>query len=97
MKAFLNTSFCICLLSIANCTLAQYDPFKINKKATALYMQALGKANGGDFKEAIVILNQCTDIEPKYADAYLSLGGIYGKIKNYKSSTENYEKAFAID
>src|ERR1051326_5958835 len=97
MKAFLNTSVCICLLSIANCTLAQYDPFKINKKATALYMQALGKANGGDFKEAIAILNQCADIEPKYADAYLSLGGIYGQIKNYKSSTENYEKAFAID
>src|SRR5437762_7405750 len=98
MKALKNNLiFLFCLLPIANCLFAQYDPFKINKKATALYMQELGKANGGDFKEAISILNQCTDIEPKYADAYLSLGGIYGQIKNYKNSTDNYEKAFAID
>ena len=70
---------------------------KINKKAFSVYMQAMGKANGGDFKGAIDLLNQCISIEPKYADAYLSLGGIYGQMKNYKASTDNYEKAFAID
>ena len=60
-------------------------------------MQAMGKANDRDFKGAIDLLNQCISIEPKYADAFLSLGGVYGQLKNYKSSTENYEKAFAID
>ena len=60
-------------------------------------MQAMERANGRDFKGAIDLLNECTSIEPKYADAFLSLGGVYGQLKNYKSSTENYEKAFAID
>ena len=48
-------------------------------------MQAMEKANGRDFKGAIDLLNQCITIEPKYADAFLSLGGIYGQMKNYKS------------
>jgi outer membrane protein OmpA-like peptidoglycan-associated protein len=98
MKTFLNILFLFCLLSIANCCLfAQYDPSKINKRAIALYDQALQKANDGNFKEAINFLDQSVGIDPKYVDAYLSLGGIYGEIKNYKSSTDNYEKAFSLD
>jgi outer membrane protein OmpA-like peptidoglycan-associated protein/tetratricopeptide (TPR) repeat protein len=98
MKIFRNTFLVLfCLLPIANCLFAQYDPFKINKKATSLYAQALEKAQGGNFREAINLLNQSVTIDSKYVDAYLSLGGIYGEVKNYKSSIENYEKAFALD
>ncbi len=93
----LNSLLVFCLLLIADCLSAQYDPTKINKKAFSVYMQAMGKANDRDFKGAIDLLDQCISIEPKYADAFLSLGGVYGQLKNYKSSTENYEKAFAID
>jgi outer membrane protein OmpA-like peptidoglycan-associated protein len=93
----LNSLLVFCLLLIANCLSAQYDPMKINKKAFSVYMQAMERANGRDFQGAIDLLNQSISIEPKYADAFLSLGGIYGQLKNYKSSTENYEKAFAID
>ena len=75
----------LCLLLIANCLSAQYDPTKINKKAFSVYMQAMGKANDRDFKGAIDLLDQCISIEPNYADAFLSLGGIYGQMKNYKS------------
>ena len=89
--------FLFCQLLIANCLSAQYNPTKINKKAFSVYMQAMGKANDRDFKGAIDLLNECVRIEPKYADAFLSLGGVYGQLKNYKSSTDNYEKAFAID
>src|SRR4030095_3737647 len=74
-----------------------YDPFKISKKATALYEQAMIKANDGKFKEAINFLDQSVSNDPKYVDAYLSLGGIHGEMKNYKSSTDNYEKAFVLD
>ena len=75
----------------------QYDPSKINKKAAALYEQAMQKANDGNFKEAINFLNQSIGADPKYVDAFLSLGGIYGELKNYRSSTDNYEKAFSLD
>jgi len=97
MKIISPIFLLFCQLLIANCLFAQYDPTKINKKAFSVYMQAMGKANDRDFKGAIDLLNQCINIEPKYADAFLSLGGVYGQLKNYKSSTENYEKAFAID
>jgi len=97
MKIMPLIFFLFCQLLIANCLFSQYDPAKINKKAFSVYMQAMEKANARDFKGAIDLLNQCIAIEPKYADAFLSLGGVYGQLKNYKSSTENYEKAFAID
>ena len=43
------------------------------------------------------LLQRSIDIDKKYVDAYLSLAGIYGQLKNYKSCVEFYEKAFAID
>jgi outer membrane protein OmpA-like peptidoglycan-associated protein/tetratricopeptide (TPR) repeat protein len=93
----LNSLLVFCLLLIACCLNAQYDPSKVNKKVASLYSQALEKANGRDFKGAIDLLNQCIDMDPKFADAFLSLGGVYGQLKNYKASTDNYEKAFALD
>ncbi|HET9826604.1 MAG TPA: flagellar motor protein MotB, partial [Chitinophagaceae bacterium] len=87
----------ISLLSIANCLFAQYDPTKINKKAATLYSRALDDAQSSNFKEAIDLLNQCVSIDARFVDAYLSLAGIYGQTKNYKNSTDNYEKAFIID
>lgn len=98
MKTFKNTlCLFLCLSFFAGYIFAQYDPSKVNKKAIALYEQAMQKANDGNFKEAVNFLNQSINVDSKYVDAYLSLGGVYGEIKNYKSSTENYEKAFAID
>jgi tetratricopeptide (TPR) repeat protein len=97
MKIIPLIFFLFCELLIANCLFSQYDPTKINKKAFSIYMQAMERANGRDFKRAIDLLGQCISIEPKYADAFLSLGGVYGQLKNYSKSTENYEKAFAID
>jgi len=89
--------YAFCLLLTANCLLAQYDPTKVNKKIAGLYSQALEKANDRDFKGAIDLLNQCISTDSKFVDGFLSLGGVYGQLKNYKSSTENYEKALAID
>ena len=87
----------ICLLSFANCLLAQYDPGKINKKAVALYNQAIERANDGNLTHAAGLLQQAIEADKNYIDAYLSLAAVYGKLKSYKSSTENYEKAFALD
>ena len=74
-----------------------YDPFKINKKAIASYQQALEKAQAGNYNDAITLFNQSISIEPKYVEAYLSLAAVYSKMKNYKLSTDTYEKVFPLD
>lgn len=86
---------CCCALLISS--FAQYNPEKINKKAIALYSQALERAQTGNLTHAAGLLVQSIEIDKKYVDAYLSLGGVYGQMKNYKSSTEYYEKAFSMD
>jgi len=97
MKTLTNIFILICILPIATCSFAQYDPSKINKKAVSLYTEALERAQAGNFKDAIDLLNQSINSDPRYVDAYLSLGGVYGEMKNYKASTDNYEKAFVLD
>lgn len=74
-----------------------YDPDKVNKKAVALYNQAMERAQDGNLISATGLLLQCIEIDNKYTDAYLSLAGVYGQLKNYKTSTEYYEKAFVQD
>jgi outer membrane protein OmpA-like peptidoglycan-associated protein/tetratricopeptide (TPR) repeat protein len=78
-------------------SLAQYNPAKVNKKAVEVYNTALEKAQNGYYKDAIELLQEAIQKDAKYIDAYLSLAGIYGQIKNHEQSTAVYEKAFALD
>ena len=87
----------ICLLSFANCVLGQYDPAKINKKAVQLYNQAMDRIDDGGLTNAAGLLLLAIETDKNYVEAYLTLASIYGKLKSYKSSTVNYEKAIAID
>src|SRR5688572_26170595 len=74
-----------------------YDPGKVNKNAMSLYNQAMEKAQSGQLDNAAVLLQQAIAADDNYLDAYLSLAGVYGQQKNYKSSVDYYEKAFARD
>lgn len=76
---------------------AQYDPSKVNPKAKSLYDNGIIKAQDGDYKEAISLLQQAIYLDTFYVEAYLSLGGVYGQMKNHSLSAEYYEKAFAKD
>jgi outer membrane protein OmpA-like peptidoglycan-associated protein/tetratricopeptide (TPR) repeat protein len=87
--------FIPCLLLIK--TFAQYDPSKINKKAIAVYNEAMENIRDGKFSQAEKLLLQSIKTDKKYVDAYLSLGGVYGQQKNYSSSVAYYEKAFVLD
>ena len=78
-------------------TSQSYDPEKVDKKAVTLYNQAMERAQDGNLIHAAGLLLQCIEIDKKYTEAYLSLAGVYGQLKNYKSSIEYYEKAFAQD
>src|SRR5215475_8480615 len=87
----------ILLLLSSFASFAQYDPEKIDKKAVNIYNKALLSAQDNNFKEAIGLLQQAISIDSKYEDAYLSIAGMYGELKDYQNSITNYEKAKAID
>jgi tetratricopeptide (TPR) repeat protein len=74
-----------------------YDPSKVDKKAVILYNQAIERAQDGNLTMAAGLFLKCIETDKKYIDAYLSLAGVYGQLKVYKSSVEYYEKAFALD
>ncbi len=76
---------------------AQYNPEKINKKAVALFNQAIQRAEDGNLTNAAGFLLQAIETDKNYVDAYLALAGIYGNLKNYNNSISTYEKAFALD
>jgi outer membrane protein OmpA-like peptidoglycan-associated protein/tetratricopeptide (TPR) repeat protein len=76
---------------------AQYDPSKVNKKAVELYTRALQLAEDDHFREGIQVLQQAVHLDSNYEDAYLSMAGMYGEIKEYALSIANYEKARSLD
>src|SRR5205809_3982682 len=92
MKYFL---FCFCLVSVARAQ--NYNPEAVNKKAADTYAKAIEILQNDDVKNAIPLLNKSVEYDPKFVDAYLSLGGVYGELKDYANSVANYQKAFAID
>ncbi len=97
MKNLLRLFFTFCILHFIYFASAQLDQSKINKKAIEAYNKGLEKAQDGKFKDAIESLEEAVKREPKYLDAYLSLAGVYGQIKDRAQSVATYEKAFLID
>jgi len=76
---------------------AQYNPEKVNKKAAKLNSKALELAQNYDLKGAIEALQQAVQIDPSFEEAWLSMAGMYGELKNYPAAIASYEKAKAID
>ncbi len=76
---------------------AQTDITKVDKKAVALYEKAIELTELAKYKEAIAVLQQAISRDDRYVDAYLSLAGVYGQLKDYPQSVAAYEKAMAID
>lgn len=75
----------------------QYNPEKVNPKAAILYSQGLAEATDGNLPEGMRRLQKALQIDKKFVDAYLSLAGMYGELKNYDSAVINYETARSID
>jgi outer membrane protein OmpA-like peptidoglycan-associated protein/tetratricopeptide (TPR) repeat protein len=74
-----------------------YNPGKVNNKALKLYQKAMEQAEEGYFPEGIKTLQEAVKIDPQFADAWLSIAGMYGELKNYEQAVLNYEKAQSID
>ena len=92
--AFLISCF---FLFTSGFVFAQYDVSKINKKAIEAYNKGLEKAQDEKYKDAVESLQEAINRDPKYIDAYLSLAGVYGQMKDRAQSVATYEKAFKID
>jgi outer membrane protein OmpA-like peptidoglycan-associated protein/tetratricopeptide (TPR) repeat protein len=76
---------------------AQYDPDKVDKKAVRLYSKAMLLVQDDDYKGGIAALEHAINIDRGYMDAYLSVAGLNGTLKNYQAAVDYYEKAKAID
>jgi outer membrane protein OmpA-like peptidoglycan-associated protein/tetratricopeptide (TPR) repeat protein len=93
-QRFFLFAFCVLLF---NSGFAQYDLSGINKKAIESYNIGLEKAQERKYKEAVEFLQEAIQRDPKYIDAYLSLAGVYGQMKDHQQSINTYEKAFSLD
>ena len=92
--------FCTILIVTLGSTMlafGQYDPAKVNKKAVPFFEKGIAEAQEGRFKEGIKFLQDAVKIDPRFLDAFLSIAGMYGEMKEYDAAIENYEKARAID
>ncbi len=87
--------FCFGLISVA--TAQNYNPDAVNKKAAAAYADAIQLLQDDQMQQAIPVLQKAISYDAKYADAYLSLAGAYGELKDYNNSVITYQKAFPID
>jgi outer membrane protein OmpA-like peptidoglycan-associated protein len=76
---------------------AQYNPDKVNKKAAQLYSKGLELAQNDDYRGGIEALQKAVSIDKNFEEAYLSMAGMYGELKEYQNAIDNYEKAKAID
>ncbi|HEY0039704.1 MAG TPA: flagellar motor protein MotB, partial [Flavisolibacter sp.] len=87
--------FALILFSLSSS--AQYDVTKVDKKAVAMYEKAMEMVEFSKYREAINLLQQAVARDDRYIDAYLSLAGIHGQLKDYIQSVEVYEKAISLD
>lgn len=68
-----------------------------NKKAAEAYEKAMLQLRDGMIRDAIPLLGKAIEYDPNFVDAYLSLAGVYGELKNYAKSVELFEKAKNFD
>lgn len=68
-----------------------------NKKAIKAYEDAVLQLRDGLIKDAIPLLGKAIEYDPEYIDAYLSLAGVYGELKNYQKAIYYYEIAKTKD
>jgi len=76
---------------------SQADPPPTNKKAQEAYDKAMLQLRDGLIKDAIPLLGKAIQYDPNFVDAYLSMAGVYGEMKNYQKSIDYYEQARAKD
>src|SRR5512137_202264 len=74
-----------------------YDPEKVNKKAQFVYSGAIDQLRDGQMESGKKLLHAALKLDPRFVDAWLSLAGACGQMKQYDSAVMYYEKSFSLD
>jgi outer membrane protein OmpA-like peptidoglycan-associated protein/Tol biopolymer transport system component len=74
-----------------------YKNYNPNVNALKLYQLGVRDIQNQNYLGAIQYMQLAIDKDEKYLDAYLSMAGLYGEIKDYNKSTSVYEAAFGLD
>jgi tetratricopeptide (TPR) repeat protein len=69
-----------------------YDTCETISMKKGITLSKIGKS-----KEAIKHFNKALELNPKDADAYISQGNAYRKLKQYEKEQEDYKKALELD
>jgi tetratricopeptide (TPR) repeat protein len=93
----LRIFFALVLLQFAVVASAQKDKSRIDKKAVEAYTKGLQKLDENNYKAAAEDFKEAIRRDGAYIDAYLSLAGVYGQLKDHDQCIATYEKAFAMD
>jgi Flp pilus assembly protein TadD len=65
--------------------------------AMAIWKRHKGEENSPDMQQVKSMLTKAVSVDPKYADAYLQLGNLYGAEHNTDAAIANYEKAIEVN
>lgn len=74
-----------------------YNPDKVNKKASTVFNLAYSNAQNGNLEHAKKLLKEAIRMDPRFVDAYLSLAGVSGEMKQYEEAASAFEQAFGLD
>lgn len=85
------------LLSFSRSWAQGYQPDKVNPKAITFYEEAIRQLEDERYQLGIQLLKKSVQLDSNFADALLSLAGVYGQLKKYDSSILWYERVRLID
>lgn len=74
-----------------------YDVEKVNKKARMVYNTAISQLSDGQWATGKSLLQQAIRLEPRFVDAWLSMAGVYGQLKQYDSAVYYYSRSMELD
>lgn len=74
-----------------------YQPDKVNPKAITFYEEAIRQLEDERYQLGIQLLKKSVQLDSNFADALLSLAGVYGQLKKYDTSILWYERVRLID
>lgn len=87
----------IIIIPYSNTYAQWYNPYNVLPKAVNSYNKGIAKAQDNALSEAVPLLEKAIQEDPKYIDAYLSLAGVLGELKQYNASCTQYSKAIRLD
>ncbi|TAD82495.1 MAG: flagellar motor protein MotB [Bacteroidetes bacterium] len=74
-----------------------YNPEKVSRKAQAVYNGAVEALQDGNMVAGKTLLRNALSLDRRFVDAWLSMAGACGQLKQYDSAVLAYGTAFELD